>query len=167
MPYPQTHPGPLSLLSRHRAHKQSWCQAWVLASPSNAGPASPWPPDSLCVPSCCLSCPPNGASQSQPSLGLPPCVYQPMGVLSETQPCFVCSAVLPSEVKAVMSPCIPTTWYVQHIPVEGGWKVSGGGWSHAHQGETSVLSPLGRVWCQEPRADVPGGQVRSARSSCV
>lgn len=47
-------------------------------------------------------------------------------------------------------------------------KVSGGGRSHAHQrGEASVLSPLGRVWCQDPHADVPGGQVRSARSSSV
>ena len=50
MPYPQTHPGPLSVPSRHRAHKQSWYQAWVLASASTAGPASPWPPHSLCFP---------------------------------------------------------------------------------------------------------------------
>lgn len=50
MPYPQNHPGPLSVPSRHRAHKQSWCQAWVLASASTARPASPWPPHSLCVP---------------------------------------------------------------------------------------------------------------------
>lgn len=66
MPHPQTHSGPLSMPSRHRAHKQSWCQAWVLASPSTAGPASPWPPDSLCVPSCWLSCPPDGASHLSP-----------------------------------------------------------------------------------------------------
>ena len=43
---------------------------------------------------------------SQPSPGLPPCVHQPMGVLVETHSCFVCSAVPPSEVKAVVSPCI-------------------------------------------------------------